>query len=151
MKKNMNKEYINELFKRKKEKFKDSEIEIISSKDLENYILDTITSNFLYDFNIDIDLNKLFEKNIDIEVNNNRIMRITQTESDKVRNGIGLKTLDEKGNVDRNDLISEGDFVMLMNYYSFVKDNDIYDEFININGINKKEDFDINKEMEMWV
>ncbi len=27
---------------------------------------------------------------------------------------------------------------MLMNYYSFVKDNDIYDEFININGINKK-------------
>lgn len=148
-KKNMNKEYINELFKRKKEKFKDSETEIISSKDLENYILDTITSNFLYDFNIDIDLNKLFEKNIDIEVNNNRIMRITQTESDKVRNGIGLKTLDEKGNVDRNDLISEGDFVMLMNYYSFVKDNDIYDEFININGINKKEDFDINKEMEM--
>ena len=133
----MNKEYINELFKRKKEKFKDSETEIISSKDLENYILDTITSNFLYDFNIDI------------EVNNNRIMRITQTESDKVRNGIGLKTLDEKGNVDRNDLISEGDFVMLMNYYSFVKDNDIYDEFININGINKKEDFDINKEMEM--
>ena len=121
----MNKEYINELFKRKKEKFKDSETEIISSKDLENYILDTITSNFLYDFNIDIDLNKLFEKNIDIEVNNNRIMRITQTESDKVRNGIGL------------------------NYYSFVKDNDIYDEFININGINKKEDFDINKEMEM--
>ena len=73
----MNKEYINELFKRKKEKFKDSETEIISSKDLENYILDTITSNFLYDFNIDIDLNKLFEKNIDIEVNNNRIMRIT--------------------------------------------------------------------------
>ena len=145
----MNKEYINELFKRKKEKFKDSETEIISSKDLENYILDTITSNFLYDFNIDIDLNKLFEKNIDIEVNNNRIMRITQTESDKVRNGIGLKTLDEKGNVDRNDLISEGDFVMLMNYYSFVKDNDIYDEFININGINKKEDFDINKVMEM--
>ena len=52
----MNKEYINELFKRKKEKFKDSETEIISSKDLENYILDTITSNFLYDFNIDIDL-----------------------------------------------------------------------------------------------
>lgn len=32
-------------------------------------------------------------------------MRITQTESDKVRNGIGLKTLDEKGNVDRNDSV----------------------------------------------
>ena len=96
-----------------------------------------------------INIDKLFEKNIDIEVNNNRIMRITQTESDKVRNCIELKTLDEKGNVDRNDLISEGDFVMLMNYYSFVKDNDIYDEFININGTNKKEDFDINKEMEM--
>ena len=149
MKKNMNKDYINELFKIKKDKFKDNEIEIISSKDLENYVSDTITSNFLYDFNVEIDLNKLFEKNIDIEVNNNRIMRITQTESDKVRNGIGLKTLDEKGNVDRNDLISEGDFVMLMNYYSFVKDNDIYDEFINITGTNRKEDFDINKEIEM--
>ena len=57
--------------------------------------------------------------------------------------------MDEKGNVDRNDLISEGDFVMLMNYYSFVKDNDIYDEFINITGTNRKEDFDINKEIEM--
>ena len=31
----MNKEYINELFKKKKKKFKDSETEIISSKDLE--------------------------------------------------------------------------------------------------------------------
>ena len=38
---------------------------------------------------------------------------------------------------------------MLMNYYSFVKDNDIYDEFINITGTNRKEDFDINKEIEM--
>ena len=124
-------------------------LDICSSEDLKDFIVYEMESNFQFEFDIDINPNKLFEKNIDIGVNNNRIMRITQTESDKVRNGIGLKTLDEKGNVDRNDLISEGDFVMLMNYYSFVKDNDIYDEFINITGTNRKEDFDINKEIEM--
>lgn len=149
MKKNMNSKYLEEIYEENKKVFNKCGLNICSSEDLKNFIVYEMESNFQFEFDIDINPNKLFEKNIDIEVNNNRIMRITQTESDKVRNGIGLKTLDEKGNVDRNDLISEGDFVMLMNYYSFVKDNDIYDEFINITGINKKEDFDINKEMEM--
>ena len=34
-----------------------------------------------------------------------------------------------------------------MNYYKFIKDNDIYDEFINENGINNKDSFDIQKEI----
>ena len=145
----MNSKYLEEIYEEIKEVFNKCGLDICSSEDLKDFIVYEMNSNFQFEFDIDINTDKLFEKNIDIEVNNNRIIRITQTESDKVRNGIGLKTLDEKGNVDRNDLISEGDFVMLMNYYSFVKDNDIYDEFININGINKKEDFDINKEMKM--
>ena len=145
----MNSKYLEEIYEENKEVFNKCGLDICSSEDLKDFIVYEMNSNFQFEFDIDINTDKLFEKNIDIEVNNNRIMRITQTESDKVRNGIGLKTLDEKGNVDRNDLISEGDFVMLMNYYSFVKNNDIYDEFININGINKKEDFDINKEMKM--
>ena len=145
----MNSKYLEEIYEETKEVFNKCGLDICSSEDLKDFIVYEMNSNFQFEFDIDINKDKLFEKNIDIEVNNNRIMRITQTESDKVRNGIGLKTLDEKGNVDRNDLISEGDFVMLMNYYSFVKDNVIYDEFININGINKKEDFDIYKEMKM--
>ncbi len=150
MKKNMNSKYLEEIYEENKDvSVRYDGDDICSSEDLKNFIVYEMESNFQFEFDIDINPNKLFEKNIDIEVNNNRIMRITQTESDKVRNGIGLKTLDEKGNVDRNDLISEGDFVMLMNYYSFVKDNDIYDEFINITGTNRKEDFDINKEIEM--
>lgn len=149
MKKNMNSKYLEEIYEENKKVFNKCGFDICSSEDLKDFIVYEMESNFQFEFDIDINPNKLFEKNIDIGVNNNRIMRITQTESDKVRNGIGLKTLDEKGNVDRNDLISEGDFVMLMNYYSFVKDNDIYDEFINITGTNRKEDFDINKEIEM--
>lgn len=149
MKKNMNSKYLEEIYEENKKVFNKCGLDICSSGDLKDFIVYEMESNFQFEFDIDINPNKLFEKNIDIGVNNNRIMRITQTESDKVRNGIGLKTLDEKGNVDRNDLISEGDFVMLMNYYSFVKDNDIYDEFINITGTNRKEDFDINKEIEM--
>lgn len=145
----MNSKYLEEIYEENKKVFNKCGFDICSSEDLKDFIVYEMESNFQFEFDIDINPNKLFEKNIDIGVNNNRIMRITQTESDKVRNGIGLKTLDEKGNVDRNDLISEGDFVMLMNYYSFVKDNDIYDEFINITGTNRKEDFDINKEIEM--
>ncbi|UKI27082.1 MAG: hypothetical protein L6V91_10465 [Bacilli bacterium] len=87
-------------------------LNICSSEDLKKFLL-FMKWNLIFQFEFDIDINpnKLFEKNIDIEVNNNRIMRITQTESDKVRNGIGLKNFGrKKGNVDRNDLISEGDF-----------------------------------------
>lgn len=76
---------------------------------------------------------------IEIEINNNRKLRVSQTEADKARCGIALESIDEKGNIDRRDLISEGDFVMLMNYYRYVVDNDIKDEFINPTGLNDKD------------
>ena len=43
------------------------------------------------------------------------------------------------GNVVRRDLIDEGDFVMLMNYYRYIKDYDIKDDFINLDGKNSRE------------
>ena len=56
----MNKEYIKKIFEDNKEKLKDSEFEINSPQDLENQIIAYITSNMQYDFDIDIDEDKLF-------------------------------------------------------------------------------------------
>lgn len=86
--------------------------------------------------------------NIDIEINNGRILRISQTESDKVRCGIRIETLDEKGNLEERELISEGDFVMLINYYHYVKDNDIHDDFINRDGLNDRNNLLKNNDLE---
>lgn len=87
------------------------------------------------------------ENMIEIEINNEGTLRISQTDSDKARAGIGVEHVDSYGEVYRRDLIDEGDFVMLINYYCYVKDNDIKDEFINPNGANNKEDIvtDIEK------
>lgn len=79
--------------------------------------------------------------NIDIKINNGRTMRILQTESDKNREGIGIETFDSNGNLEERELISEGDFVMLINYYRYVKEYDIKNDFINRNGINTYEDY----------
>lgn len=62
----------------------------------------------------------------------------------EVNNGGKLNVLQEKHdgkvsvNVDGNNgyYISSGDFVMLLNYYKYVKDNDIQNDFINFNGKN---------------
>ena len=78
---------------------------------------------------------------IDIELNNRRTMIINQTESDKIRCGIAIETLDDKGKLEDRELISEGDFVMLINYYRYIKENDIKDEFINRDGLNDREEF----------
>lgn len=79
---------------------------------------------------------------IEIEINNNGTLRLSQTEADKARCGIAVENVDEKGKVYRRDLISEGDFVMLINYYQYVVDNDIKDEFINSNGLNERDNID---------
>ena len=68
-------------------------------------------------------------------------MRIVQTESDKNREVIGIETLDENGNLEERELIDEGDFVMLINYYRYIKEYDIKNDFINRNGINNEEDY----------
>lgn len=149
----MNKEYLKKFYEENKDTLMDDEIEINDFEDFENYIIDTITSNIQYDFDLDIDIEKLFKKDntpsIDIEINNNGIMKVEQTDSDKARGGVALMTIDEKGNVARRDLIDEGDFVMLMNYYMYVKDNDIKDDFINLEGKNDRKDIENNYGMDM--
>lgn len=55
------------------------------------------------------------------------------------RNGnVQVSHHDSAGNI-RADSITEGDFVMLINLYRYVKDNDIQNDFINPNGKNKDE------------
>lgn len=143
----MNKEYIEKIYEENKDKLLYSGLNIVSANDLEDILKDTIISNFMFDFDYEINANKLFDNALKLSVNNGRFIKITQTESDKARNGLGLKTIDQNGNIERNDLVGEEDFVMLINYYKFIKDNDIYDEFINQNGTNNKDSFDIEKEI----
>lgn len=81
---------------------------------------------------------------IEVKINNNGTLRVRQTETDKIRNGIALEHIDDKGDVYRRDLINEGDFVMLMNYYCYVVDNDYKDDFINPNGLNENREKDDN-------
>ena len=57
----MNKEYLEEFYEENKNTLKDSEQEIKGFMDFVEYIKDTITSNIQYDFNLDIDVNKLLE------------------------------------------------------------------------------------------
>lgn len=68
-------------------------------------------------------------------------MRVVQTETDKNREGIGIETLDENGNLEERELIDEGDFVMLINYYRYIKEYNIKNDFINRDGINNEEDY----------
>lgn len=83
---------------------------------------------------------------IEIEINNGRTMRISQTESDKIRRGIGIETYDETGILEERELISEGDFVMLINYYRYIKENDIKDDFINRTGLNYRENYNFESD-----
>lgn len=58
---------------------------------------------------------------IKIEVNNGREMEIFQDKATK-----SIKVLTGKGSeIDGNFNISEGDFVMLMNYYRHQKENNL--------------------------
>ena len=127
----MNKEYIEKIYEENKDKLLYSGLNIVSANDLEDILKDTIISNFMFDFDYEINANKLFDNALKLSVNNGRF----------------IKTIDQNGNIERNDLVGEEDFVMLINYYKFIKDNDIYDEFINQNGTNNKDSFDIEKEI----
>lgn len=80
-------------------------------------------------------------REIEIELNNDTKLLIKQTDADKQRVGIGVENVDSDGSIIRRDLIDEGDMVMLINYYRFIKDNDIRDEFINTHGTNNIEDY----------
>ena len=72
---------------------------------------------------------------ISFDINNQRTMKLTQRQH-------GGKTLivieDQAGNHesmnDREAFIDPSDFVMLINWYRYIKRNDIQDDFINPNG-----------------
>lgn len=59
----MNKEYLEEFYEENKIKLLNSDQEIYSFMNFVDYIKDTITSNIQFDFNLDIDVNKLLDIN----------------------------------------------------------------------------------------
>lgn len=59
----MNKEYLEEFYEENKDSLLDSDQDINGFMDFVEYIKSTITSNIQYDFNLDIDINKLLDIN----------------------------------------------------------------------------------------
>lgn len=73
---------------------------------------------------------------IEFEINNNRVMQISQESYDSK---VTLTTFNKSNSeVDNEQTITAGDFVMLMNYYRYIKDNNIQCDFINPHGTNEK-------------
>ncbi len=69
---------------------------------------------------------------IEMNINNSRVMQLAQQGRDK---NITFTTYDlDSGIVDCEKDITACDFVMLMNYYRYVKDNNIQCDFINPKG-----------------
>jgi len=74
-------------------------------------------------------------KGIELEVNNGQTMYLTQTR----RDGDTILNKWDGHNMRFEIAIPAGDMVMLLNLYRYVKDNDIYDSFINPEGKNKED------------
>ena len=72
-------------------------------------------------------------------VNNGNTMKLVQREHD---GSVLIIKEDSKGNhenmPDTEAFISAGDMVMLVNYYRYIKGNDIKNDFINPNGKNNE-------------
>jgi hypothetical protein len=75
------------------------------------------------------------KKGIELEVNNGQTLFLTQVSKD------GDTILDrwDGDKMEYERTIPAGDMVMLLNLYRYVKDNDIYDSFINPEGKNKED------------
>jgi hypothetical protein len=75
---------------------------------------------------------------IELEVNNGQTLFLSQVSKD------GDTILDrwDGTKMEYERSIPAGDMVMLLNLYRYVKDNDIYDSFINPEG-NNKEDWNV--------
>lgn len=65
------------------------------------------------------------------KVNNKQKLIVKQYKTDEC---VHTYTRDTNGNKENELMISNGDFVMLLNYYKYVKDNNIQCDFINPNG-----------------
>lgn len=72
--------------------------------------------------------------NISFEVNNGCTLNLTQ----RMHNGSVLIWNSDHDIPDEEAYVSPGDFVMLLNYYRYIKRNDIRHDFINPNGKNKE-------------
>ena len=72
-------------------------------------------------------------------VNNGDTMKLVQREHD---GSVSIIKEDSKGNheniPDAEAFISAGDMIMLVNYYRYIKRNDIKNDFINPNGKNNE-------------
>lgn len=77
-------------------------------------------------------------KGIEIEVNNGQTLFLTQVSKD----GDTILNRWDGDKMEYERTIPAGDMVMILNLYRYVKDNDIYDSFINPEG-NKKEDWNV--------
>lgn len=70
---------------------------------------------------------------ISFEINNGRKLELHQN---KPNGGIIMERIASDGTVESRRGIKNGDFVMLINLYEYIKDNDIRNDFINPNGKN---------------
>lgn len=70
-------------------------------------------------------------------VNNNGIMKISQKEVDGAATVHTFHGANDFSDTTNDIEISAGDMVMLVNFYRYVKENDIQNDFINPNGKNK--------------
>lgn len=77
---------------------------------------------------------------IEISIKNNRTIRFSQTDVDKIRCGVALETISANGEVERRDFIGEEEIVNMVNRYRYVMDNDIKDDIINPTGFHDEED-----------
>ena len=68
---------------------------------------------------------------VGFEINNKRKTFISQDHFD---GAIDITTYNEKNEFESEYSIPVGDFVMLLNYYRYIKDYDIGHDFINPNG-----------------
>lgn len=75
---------------------------------------------------------------ISFDTNNNRKLQLIQRKHD----GTILCTTEDHAPIDDNanaDFIPAGDMVMLINFYRYIKRNDIRHDFINPNGKNRED------------
>lgn len=72
---------------------------------------------------------------INFKVNNGDTLVLTQENNDSK---VNVARKDSKGSIDYQYDISAGDFIMLLNLYHYIKDNDIKNDFINPYGKNEE-------------
>ena len=68
---------------------------------------------------------------ISFDINNKQEILLTQTQHDE---SVNIYTINSKGNQTNEYEISNGDFVMLLEYYKRVKEKNIKCIYINPNG-----------------